>query len=80
MRPGADPFVYEFFTLGEDEPRNLYRLDLHPTGEPSWLATFDAESATDAQRTFGLGRLFESFRARDPRSVPAVLRAYVVVS
>jgi hypothetical protein len=80
MRPTADPFAYEFISYGPDAPRQLYRLQLHPAGEPSWLEAFDAENAGDALRTYGLSRLFESFRARDPRSLPPVVRAYVVVN
>jgi hypothetical protein len=82
MRPTADPFTYEFISrgTGPDVPRYLYRLQLHPAGEPSWLDGFDAESAGDALRTYGLSRLFESFRGMDPRSAPPVLRAYVVVN
>lgn len=80
MRPTADPFAWDFLSRGTGAPRYLYRLELHPAGEPSWLPAFDAESAGDALRTYGLGRLFESFRARDPRSAPPVLRAYAVVN
>jgi hypothetical protein len=80
MRPTADPFAYEFISRGSDGPRYLYRLQLHPAGEPSWLEAFDAASAGDALRTYGLSRLFESFRGLDPRATPPVLRAYVVVN
>lgn len=83
MRPlSGDPFSYEFFSRGTGAavPRYLYRLQLHPAGEPSWLEQFDAENASDALRTYGLGRLFESFRARDPRTAPPVIRSYVVVN
>jgi hypothetical protein len=82
MRPADDPFTYEFFSRGADAgvPRYLYRLELHPAGEPSWLEAFDAENASDALRTYGLGRLFESFRARDPGTAPPVIRSFVVVN
>ena len=82
MRPAGDPFTYEFFSRGTGPgvPRYLYRLELHPAGEPAWLEPFDAESASDALRTYGLGRLFESFRARDPGTAPPVVRSYVVVN
>jgi hypothetical protein len=80
MRPTADPFTYEFISRGPDTPRYLYRLQLHPAGEPSWLEAFDAENAGDALRTYGLSRLFESFRAVDPAAAPPVARAYVVVN
>lgn len=82
MRPTADPFTYEFLSRGTGPgvPRYLYRLHLHPAGEPSWLQDFDAERAGDALRTYGLGRLFESFRAHDPGAAPPVVRAYAVVN
>jgi hypothetical protein len=83
VRPVADdPFAYDFLSrgTGREVPRYLYRLELHPAGEPSWLEAFDAESASDALRTYGLGRLFESFRARDPGAAPAVIRSFVVVN
>ncbi|HEX8394030.1 MAG TPA: hypothetical protein VF665_16935 [Longimicrobium sp.] len=80
MRPGRDAFSYEFLSRGAGTQRSLYRLQLHPAGEPSWLEAFDAESATDARRTYGLGRLFESFRATDPLAAPAAVRAYAVVN
>jgi hypothetical protein len=82
MRTAGDPFTHEFFSLGpgDDVPRYLYRLELHPTGEPSWLDAFDAASASDALRTFGLGRLFEGFRARDPATMPPVIQSFVVVN
>lgn len=82
MRPTDDPFTYEFTSRGAEAGvlRYLYRLELHPAGEPSWLEAFDAESASDALRTYGLGRLFESFRARDPGAAPPVIRSFVVVN
>jgi hypothetical protein len=43
--------------------KGLYRVDFVPSGEPSWLGQFDASDATDRQRTYGLGRLFETFRS-----------------
>jgi hypothetical protein len=82
MRPTVDPFTYEFISYGNgpEVPRQLYRLQLHPAGEPSWLEAFDAENAGDALRTYGLSRLFESFRAVDPAAAPPVARIYVVVN
>jgi len=82
MRSTADPFTYEFISYGNgpEVPRQLYRLQLHPAGEPSWLEAFDAENAGDALRTYGLSRLFESFRAVDPAAAPPVARIYVVVN
>lgn len=82
MRQADDPFTYEFISRGPSKgiPRYLYRLELHPAGEPSWLDAFDAESAGDALRTYGLGRLFEGFEARDPLATPPVIRSFVVVN
>ncbi len=81
LRPvNDDPLALDFITRGADAQRVLYRLELRPTGEPAWLNAYDAERAGDTQRTYGLGRLFEGFRARDPQSAPPVLRLYVVVS
>ncbi|WP_420128166.1 hypothetical protein [Longimicrobium sp.] len=82
MRATSDPFTYEFSSFGEGEgvPRYVYRLELHPGGEPSWLKAFDAESANDALRTYGLGSLFESFQARDPFTAPPIIRAFIVAN
>lgn len=80
LRPTDDPLSYEFFSRGPEAPRYLYRIQLHPAGDPAWLERYDAERAADARRTYGLGRLFESFRARDPRAAPPVVRLYAVVN
>jgi hypothetical protein len=80
LRPTSDPLAYEFFSRGPSAPRYLYRIELRPAGDPAWLERYDAEGASDAQRTYGLGRLFESFRARDPRASTPVVRLYAVVN
>jgi hypothetical protein len=82
LRPDADDMLaVDFITRGAAGQPYLYRLDLHAAGAPAWLEAYDAADATDARRrTYGLGRLFESFRARDPRAAPAVLRVYAVVN
>jgi len=82
MWSAGDPFAYDFVSRGPDPkvPRYLYRLELHPAGEPSWLDAFDAERASDALRTFGLGLLFQAFKAQDPVAAPPVVRSFVVVS
>lgn len=61
--PGA-PLALDVITRGATAPAGLYRVDLVPTGEPSWLSEFDAADANDRVRTYGLGRLFEAFRQR----------------
>jgi hypothetical protein len=80
LRPTADPLAFEFFSRGPEAPRYLYRLELRAAGEPVWLEAYDAERAADARRTYGLGRLFESFRAADPRAGAPVIRLYAVVN
>jgi hypothetical protein len=56
----------------------LYRLELVPTGRPAWLGRFEAESAADRARTFGVGRLFEAFAA-SATSAPALARIYLLM-
>jgi hypothetical protein len=73
--PGAD----DCRAAGATEPcGTLYRLELYPTGAPAWLAELEARDASDVERTFGLGRLFEPFRANTASSPPLV-RAYLLV-
>jgi hypothetical protein len=63
----------------EDEPcGTLYRVELFPAGTPAWLAELEARDASDVERTFGLGRLFERFRASAATS-PPLARAYLLV-
>jgi hypothetical protein len=80
LLPTNDPLTIDFITRGADAPRHLYRVELRPAGEPVWLETYDAEKAGDRRRTYGLGRLFEGFRALDPRASPPALRLYAVVN
>jgi len=73
--PGGD----DCQAAGENEPcGTLYRLELYPTGAPAWLEQLEARDAADVERTFGLGRLFESFRA-NVTSTPPLARAYLLV-
>jgi|GEM_PF-1710018 len=75
---GKDPFHWRFATIDPDAERIAYRIELAPTGaSPAWLRGFDADSANDALRTYGLGRLFQGFTGKQG---PPVLRAYVVVN
>ena len=77
----GQPGNIEFLSRGADAPRQLYKVELYPTGEAPWLDKFDATSANDEVRTYGLGRLFELFRTRAQSGNPApVQRAYVVVN
>lgn len=82
VRPaGGDTLAVEFLTRGSDGPKYLYRIDLLPSGTPSWLERFDAEDARDAVRTYGLGRLFELFRTRaEQPGVAAAGRIYVAIN
>ena len=56
-------------THGPSGTSTIYRIDLAPTGEPSWLLNFDAQRADDVVRTYGLGLLFESFRIQAQRAL-----------
>lgn len=62
----------------EDPCGTLYRVELFPTGTPAWIADLEARDARDAERTFGLGRLFERFRA-NAAATPPLARAYLLV-
>ena len=53
----------EFVTRGSRAPVTMFRVDLVPAGSPGWLDEFAAKDAGDVVRTYGLHRLFESFRA-----------------
>ena len=68
VRPGTrtedGDLTLDFVSRGARGPVSMYRIDLVPGGTPNWLERFDAEDATDVVRTYGLGRLFESFRNR----------------
>lgn len=78
--PGESGTV-EFVSRGPSEQPFLYRVERYPTGQATWLAEFDAESSGDAVRTYGLGRLFELFRARaQAGDIEPVQRAYIVVN
>jgi hypothetical protein len=80
LRTVPDSLAFDFVSRGPYAQRHLYVVEMRPAGEPLWLDAFDAERASDARRTFGLGRLFESFKARSARGGPAALRLYVVVN
>jgi hypothetical protein len=82
VRPSAeDPFAVRLFTRGSAAPAALYRVDLTPVGEPSWLGEFAAENAGDAHRTFGIERLFEAFRHQAAQGEPRVVaRMYVAAN
>jgi len=74
---GKDPFHWRFVSFGPDEERIAFRIELLTSGMPRWLGGFDAESANDALRTYGLGRLFQGFAGT---GTGPVLRAYVVAN
>jgi hypothetical protein len=66
VQPG-EHLTVNFVTRGAEGVPTMFRIDIVPTGEPSWLAEFDAEDGKDIIRTFGLGRLFEGFRTQAER-------------
>jgi hypothetical protein len=76
----SDPFRLELLSHGADAPRFVYRIDYHPTGTPSWLGQFDAESASDELRTFGLGRLFTAFQQQAGTGSPPAGRVFIVLN
>lgn len=76
----SEPGVLEFLSRGPSAERHLYKVERYPTGEASWLSDFDAESATDEVRTYGLGRLFELFLSLAREGAEPVQRAYIVVN
>jgi hypothetical protein len=79
VRPsGASPLALEVAAGSQSQP-SLYKVELFPTGEPTWLTTFDAESPQEPQRTFGLDILFEAFR-QDIRRGQPVARVYIVAN
>ncbi|HLL81634.1 MAG TPA: hypothetical protein VK420_03245, partial [Longimicrobium sp.] len=73
--PGGDDCT----AAGEGEPcGTLYRIEARAPGAPPWLARFEAREAADAERTFGLGRLFEPFLPL-AGSAPPLARSYLLV-
>lgn len=69
-----------FVSRGESAPRSLIRLDLIPTGEPSWLSLVSATNATDVVHTYGIDRLFEGFRNQAKNDPKPMGRLFVVVN
>ncbi|HET6232641.1 MAG TPA: hypothetical protein VFE05_21380 [Longimicrobiaceae bacterium] len=76
----GNPFAVDMVSRGADQPRFLYRVELLPTGVPTWLEQFDADSAGEPVRTYGLSRLFELFRHLAEQSPKAAGRIYAVVN
>lgn len=73
--PGGDDCA----AAGEGEPcGTLYRIEARAPGAPPWLARFEAREAADAERTFGLGRLFEPFLPL-AATAPPLARSYLLV-
>ena len=79
-RAGAGNLTLDFVTRGARGPVSMYRIDLIPGGTPAWLDRFDAEDASDVVRTYGLGRLFESFRTRAQGGDVAPLGRFFIVA
>jgi hypothetical protein len=73
--PGGD----DCRSVGKGDPcGTLYRVELRASGAPVWLSDFEARQAADAERTFGLGRLFEPFLPL-ARAAPPLVRTYLLV-
>jgi hypothetical protein len=73
--PGGDDCA----AAEEGEPcGTLYRVEARAPGAPPWLARFEAREAADAERTFGLGRLFEPFLPL-AATAPPLARSYLLV-
>jgi hypothetical protein len=72
----ADPLALDLLSHGAASPGYLYRIDLLPQGVPSWLEQFDATSASDDLRTFGLRWLFTGFQA-EASAAPPVGRVFI---
>lgn len=73
--PGGDDCV----SVTEGEPcGTLYRIEVRAPGAPPWLSRFEAREAADAERTFGLGRLFEPFLPL-AAAAPPLARAHLLV-
>ncbi|HSU17495.1 hypothetical protein [Longimicrobium sp.] len=87
LRAGADGSGIDVFSPGGDdcvsvsegEPcGTLYRIEARAPGAPPWLPRFEAREAADAERTFGLGRLFEPFLPLGA-TAPPLARTYLLV-
>ena len=75
----------DLVTRGARGPVTMFRVDLVPTGAPLWLEEFAAKDAGDVVRTYGLGRLFEGFRAQasgsaGPDERPRPLARFFIVA
>ena len=73
------PRTVELASLGDGEANSLVRIDIVPTGQPSWLPLVEATDAKDVVRTYGIGRLFEMFRQGAKQAPPTpIARVYLV--
>ena len=67
-------------TRGADAPRSIVQISIVADGIPNWLASFDATSASDVVKTYGLGRLFESFRQSGMQNSHEISTVYIVAN
>ena len=74
------PTTATIVTRGPTSAKSIVRLELVSTGEPKWLSEFDANDASDVLRTYGLGRLFESFRQDATNGQKPIAHVYFVVN
>jgi hypothetical protein len=62
----------------------MFAVDVVPAGVPLWIGEFAAKDASDVVRTYGLGRLFESFHndavRRTNGRTRAIGRFFIVAS
>jgi hypothetical protein len=65
---------------GSSAPRSLVRVDLVPSGEPSWLPLVRATDAADVVHTFGFDRLFEGFRNQAKNTPTPMARLFLVAN
>jgi hypothetical protein len=80
VRVSQDTLSLSFHSYGEKGPRSLIRLDMVPTGEPSWLGLVNASDANDEVHTYGIGRLFEAFRVAAKNDSKPMARLFFVVN
>lgn len=73
----ADPKTLGLISFGSSAAGYLYRIDIRGRGVPSWLDAFDATSATDSLRTFGLRWLFTGFESNSI-TAPPLGRLFIV--
>ena len=67
-------------TRGALATRSMVHLRIVSDGTPKWLTEFDAPKADDGLRTYGLSRLFESFRQSALQNSREISSLYIVAN